>query len=322
MFQTISTKQATTSAFCMLKNPGGLATLPLVTSLSLEMHLLPPPVRTSFNQWRASNPGRELLYYSDATMRDYVLAKCEAIGPPTCRVEAFALLQSGAARADFFRMVRLACDGGIWFDADMAPSNMSRCMRTPSAKQQTRKMPGMPYSATFFRFANTVYPRYDLMAANPGHPIIRATLRQICEKVLALNASGLNGTGLVRLQPSSSRLMGITGPHVLQCVICNHSLDTAGRPFVKRSKSLCSYGHGNTASGRHLEGNLHGSSRFGDFKGALRVGSGVVDGVEPKASFLFTACPAVKQINFLKSKIWRGLHLANWRHVNGGLRRQ
>ena len=221
------------------------------------------------------------------------MTKCAAIGRPTCRIEAFQLLRSGPARADFFRMLRLACDGGVWFDADMNPSCMRKCMR-PHAYRVAQ-----PFSAAFFRFGK--YPRYDIMASAPGHPIIRATLRQIGENILALNASGANGTGLAALGRSNTRLMGITGPHVLQRVICNRS---RGQAFVNLSAFYCS----------------GSDSRFGDYS-ARQVGTGIVAGVEPDASFLFASCPSARHRNFSKALMWQKLGVTNWRSVRGGLRR-
>lgn len=94
-------------------------------------------------------------------------------------------------------MLYLHRRGGLWFDSDMQPLNLSRCTR------YDRLAPTVPL--VLFDFPKENAPRGSLIAASPGSPIIERTLRKI--------AANLR-------QPKVPRALDATGPRVLQRTLC------------------------------------------------------------------------------------------------------
>ena len=156
-------------------------------------HVPPIPIRIA----ALANPSYKLAYHNDTSAAAFVRAHC---GENVAR--AYACFRPPAYRADLFRFCALYARGGVYLDSDlhlMAPLN------------------------TLYRPCTNLSVGHDwpkgaaqmkILAARPGHPVMRCMLRRIQEHVAW------------RYIPSSSLL--ISGPELLgQCVKSDGGRDVA-----------------------------------------------------------------------------------------------
>jgi hypothetical protein len=86
----------------------------LVTSHKLPIDHLPSPLDLNIANWARLNPQFRHLYFDDTQMQDWISDYL-----PKKLVSAFSLLNTGAGKADFFRIAFINSNGGIWHDADL-----------------------------------------------------------------------------------------------------------------------------------------------------------------------------------------------------------
>ena len=80
----------------------------LITSHKLPLDETPAALKRNIEEWRTLNPEMEFTYFDDAAQAAWMAARCEAKG---C-IEAYRKLNSGAGRADLFRVAWLIYEGG------------------------------------------------------------------------------------------------------------------------------------------------------------------------------------------------------------------
>ena len=138
----------------------------LATSHKLPLDQVPPALFDNIQKWRTLNPGFEFHYFDDAEQVAFMRAHCVA---PRC-VEAYNMLNSGAGKADLFRVAWMYYSGGWWFDADLKPGGLEASCDLDAALDQ---------SLFLLREPKHGHVRFMLMGGR-HHPMLLANLyRQI-----------------------------------------------------------------------------------------------------------------------------------------------
>ncbi len=86
----------------------------LVTSHKLPISLLPAPLGQNIATWAILNPQFNQTYFDDSQMESWINDNLSKR-----LINAFKLLNTGAGKADFFRIAFINNCGGIWHDADL-----------------------------------------------------------------------------------------------------------------------------------------------------------------------------------------------------------
>jgi len=143
--------------------------VPLIIHQSHISYKLPKTLADMAQGWIDLNPEFEHRYYDDAAIADYVRKR----GAPEF-VRAFDHLaktfprSGGAFRADMFRVLALAEEGGVWIDADYKPRKPIANLLRPTDQficgvDET----GAPA------------PSFELIIAVPRHPFLISALDDI-----------------------------------------------------------------------------------------------------------------------------------------------
>mmetsp|Transcript_16086 Transcript_16086/g.21059 ORF Transcript_16086/g.21059 Transcript_16086/m.21059 type:complete len:333 (-) Transcript_16086:94-1092(-) len=169
----------------------------LVTSHAKRIEELPESLRGNIIEWQRLNVGFTLRYFDDIQQATYMEKNCRV---PRC-LEAYRLLESGAARADMFRMAFLLYQGGWWFDSDMKAGDI--------AKQCNFQLVSQDIKLFLLREPKNGHVRFMLIGGN-GHPFLEANLyRQIHNVIEA------------KQKQSKARALFITGPFTLGRTLCD-----------------------------------------------------------------------------------------------------
>ena len=86
----------------------------LVTSHKPPIDLLPPHLGFNIANWAKLNARFNHVYFDDSQAEDWINKNL-----PKYLIEAYKHLNTGAGRADFFRIAYIATVGGVWHDADL-----------------------------------------------------------------------------------------------------------------------------------------------------------------------------------------------------------
>lgn len=165
---------------------GQIEMIPNVLFTSYKADQSDPLVQNILNTWKDKNPGFTIKYFSDKDIDEFF--------KNTPHNDIFAQMKNGVAKADWFRAYYIYKHGGFWFDLDMAavkiPSNV------------------ISHKLAFF---NVGYQNisYMLIGGQPNQTIFNEIIEQVAHNVqnnLAIKTKGV---------------MDITGPRVLQNIVCS-----------------------------------------------------------------------------------------------------
>lgn len=93
----------------------------IFTSHKFSLDKCPPNLRKNLGLWDSLNPSYEFKYYNDEEMKTWMK---ENAGAETFTL--FSRLNTGAGRADMFRICHLHIDGGVWADADLPAFDINK----------------------------------------------------------------------------------------------------------------------------------------------------------------------------------------------------
>ena len=136
----------------------------LITSHKLPLDETPAALKRNIEEWRTLNPEMEFTYFDDAAQAAWMAARCEAKG---C-IEAYRKLNSGAGRADLFRVAWLIYEGGWWFDSDLKPGPIAKACDLQSASA---------LDLFAVREPRKGHVRFMVIGGR-AHPLLKATLRR------------------------------------------------------------------------------------------------------------------------------------------------
>lgn len=150
----------------------------LFTSHKPKLEDCPPRLTQNLLSWKSLNPSFEFEYYSDDQMVDWMKQNAS---PKS--VECFDSLNTGAGKADFYRIRKLFVEGGVWFDADLPPNDI--LARFPDFMEKIKN-----FKTVFFVTKKTNEPRFMIMASLPGNPLFEEFENRTCQKIIKYKESG------------------------------------------------------------------------------------------------------------------------------------
>ncbi len=149
--------------------PPGYGRIPPVLLQYWDQGALPSDVAAVVEGW--SDPSLRRVLHDRQTATDYIRQHY-----PARHLRAFERCHHAAMRSDFARLCMLARDGGIYLDVDEA------CRETPV--ELLRSVAGHDLVCTVLDQV-TPYTNNALIAAMPGHPVLRACLAEAVGRLLA-----------------------------------------------------------------------------------------------------------------------------------------
>ena len=184
-------------------------TIILFTTHKFKINLLPTNLKNNINQWKILNHDFIFNYFDDLEMELWInshLSKYE--------LHCYNLLNSGAGKADFFRVAYIYYEGGIWIDADLPAFNILKHYDSISSTDTNRLYD--LYSLLdknhiiIVRNRKCDNPRYTLLMGNKNTYLFKKLLNKICVNILLESKNVIKTTTI-----------HITGPFVLHKLICN-----------------------------------------------------------------------------------------------------
>ena len=164
----------------------------IFTSHKFSLDKCPPNLRKNLGLWDSLNPSYDFKYYNDEEMKTWMKENASE--------ETFALfsrLNTGAGRADMFRICHLHIDGGVWIDTDLPAFDIN---------QQCPKFEEMlvENQAVLVRNRKCDNPRYTFIASIKENKLFSMLENHINHHIeQAINNRSSAGT------------INITGPFVL-----------------------------------------------------------------------------------------------------------
>ena len=170
----------------------------IFTSHKFSLNECPPNLQKNLSLWSSLNPSYEFKYYNDEEMNRWMKKNSDKE-----TLSLFNKLNSGAARADVFRVCHLYVEGGVWADADLPAFDISK--QRPDFQELLSENEGI---LVHNRKCNE--PRYTLMASMKNNDIFAKLNRCINEQInVAIQTNSKLGT------------IHITGPFVLHKMLCD-----------------------------------------------------------------------------------------------------
>lgn len=164
----------------------------IFTSHRFSLDKCPPNLQKNLRAWDSLNPSYEFKYYNDEEMRGWMK---DNIDEET--FDLFDKLNTGAGRADMFRICHLYVDGGIWIDTDLPAFDINQ--QSPQFEDILKDN-----QAILVRNRKCDNPRYTFIAGIKDNKIFATLKDLICRHIeLAINNRSEDGT------------INITGPFVL-----------------------------------------------------------------------------------------------------------
>lgn len=158
----------------------------------------PIGLRKNLESWKQKNPTLGFLYYSESEMNDWMMQYTSSNTS-----SAFKLLNTGAGRADLFRICKMNIDGGIWFDADLPSFDiLSANARFIDVIEERHTV--------FIKNTSHCNPRYMVMASKPNSKILALLESKIVELITKHSS-----------EKSSIKTISVTGPFVLHSLLCD-----------------------------------------------------------------------------------------------------
>jgi mannosyltransferase OCH1-like enzyme len=143
----------------------------LFTSHKPNLEDCPPKLKTNILDWKNANPEFEFEYFNDTEMLDWIHKNTDEE-----TLKCFNSLNTGAGRADLYRIRKLYVEGGIWFDADLPPVNIIK--KIPNFFDAIKN-----HGTAFFVTRKTNEPRFMIMASIPSNFIFYDFEKQICKEL-------------------------------------------------------------------------------------------------------------------------------------------
>ena len=158
----------------------------------------PRGLKDNIDNWKSNNPSFNFIYYDDCMMEEWMKNNTSE------RIfRCFDLLNTGAGRADLFRVYRMNVEGGVWFDADLPAFDITKARGDFICLLQENH-------TVLVKHNHFLNPRYSFMASNPQSKI----LSLLQEKVISL----IENTSREKI---NIKTINVTGPFVLHALLCD-----------------------------------------------------------------------------------------------------
>mmetsp|Transcript_55013 Transcript_55013/g.75192 ORF Transcript_55013/g.75192 Transcript_55013/m.75192 type:complete len:305 (-) Transcript_55013:257-1171(-) len=179
----------------------------LVTSHKFPLDTLPKGLAGNIELWRSLNLGWGFAYFDNAGQERYMHDTCAV---PRC-VEAYDISESGAARADLFRVAYLYYTGGFWFDSDVKAGSIDGQCDLPHAYNE---------SLFLIREPKRGHIRYMVMGGS-RHPLLLANLYRQINNTIRSKRDIADARANGRKVAFNEGALHITGPFTLGKTLCD-----------------------------------------------------------------------------------------------------
>jgi mannosyltransferase OCH1-like enzyme len=154
----------------------------------------PIGLKTNLREWENKNPSLYFKYYDDDEMHRWM----RTYTSPSV-FGCLELLNTGAGRADLFRICRMNVEGGIWVDADLPAFDILKAKMDLIDLIHARK-------TVFIKNSTRLNPRYMVMASKPQSKILDMLISRIVDNI--------------KEGKQTAETVEITGPHALHKLLC------------------------------------------------------------------------------------------------------
>ena len=169
----------------------------IFTSHKFPMEKCPPNLKSNLTNWKNMNPTYEFKYFCDELLLDWMKKN---IRPKTYSL--FQKLNSGAGKADLFRICYLFYEGGIWVDADLPAFNIDK--NNSQFKNLLKEN-----KALIVRNRKCDNPRYTFIASTKKNILFFLLINKILQHI---------EWSLTLKHPINT--IHVTGPFVLHKLVC------------------------------------------------------------------------------------------------------
>ena len=169
----------------------------LFTTHKYRITDMPLGIKNNIIEWWQLNPELTFIYFDDHQMIEWLtthLTKKEQY--------YFNQINTGAGRADFFRIYYIYYQGGIWVDCDLPAFHIHSKFRIVDALHKIESI--------VIRNRKCNNPRYTLLAGNSHALLFQKLIAQIVQNIQ-------NELEL----PMNKNTLDITGPFVLHHLLCD-----------------------------------------------------------------------------------------------------
>jgi hypothetical protein len=171
----------------------------LFTSHKPSFDDCPTGLKENLVSWKNKNPSFEFEYFDDAKMIDWMQRNTSEEN-----MKCFHLLNTGAGRADLYRIRKLFVEGGIWFDADLPAVDILE--KVPNLKELMAV-----HKTTFFTTRKSNEPRFMIMASKSGNNIFQEFEDITCKEILRLSKTN-----------EVTETINLTGPKAFHKCLCKY----------------------------------------------------------------------------------------------------
>jgi len=169
----------------------------IFTSHKKSLDECPSGLRSNIEGWRDLNKSYRFKYYTDEQMDDWMLRHLDER-----TYTNYESLNSGAGKADMFRICKLYYDGGIWVDADLPAFDINDAK--PNFKQLLHVNKSL-----IIRNRKCDNPRYTLLASKMGSDLMYHQIQYINKNIETAKKTNKHQTTI-----------HVTGPFVLHKLLC------------------------------------------------------------------------------------------------------
>jgi Exostosin family/Capsular polysaccharide synthesis protein len=169
----------------------------IFTSHKNSIDKCPQGLRNNIEQWRKLNNSYRFKYFTDEEMDDWMIRHSDKR-----TYNNYQSLNSGAGKADLFRICKLYYEGGIWVDADLPAFDINQ--HKPNFRQLIHSN-----NSVLIRNRKCDNPRYTIIASKSGSDLMYHQIQYI-------NNNIERATKTNKYQVT----IHITGPFVLHKLLC------------------------------------------------------------------------------------------------------
>lgn len=171
--------------------------LKIFTTHKNKLDKCPAKLKANIDSWETSNSTYRFKYYDDYDMQEWMRRHVDRN-----TYDNFESLNSGAGKADMFRICKLYYDGGVWVDSDLPAFDINQ--QKSDFKQIIHK-----HHTVLVRNRKCDNPRYTLIASKKNSDLLYHQINMINNKIEQAKNRNKHQTTI-----------HVTGPFVLHELLC------------------------------------------------------------------------------------------------------